>query len=447
MPIELAVIPLSAIKLDVRQREVHENIDKLAESLKTYGMIHPLAVMAYKDGYKLIAGGRRYLACKAANIEEVPVTVYPETLSKLERKEIELEENLQREDITWQESVKATAEIDAIKKKLHGIGVTGERTDLGDTGHTQADTARALGVSESKVSRDIALAKVIDLVPEIARAKTPHEAMRILNTIRYEAEVKVAAEAILAIQEDPLKAEAGKKALINSYHVEDFFEAAKALPGGCCNLIEVDPPYGIDLGDVRRFGLANYQDIPEKDYPDFIDQTLKECFRLLTNGWILVWHSSRWEHLIREKLLKYHFALTYVPAIWHKKAPGFCRAPQYYFGNAYEPFYYARKGNAVIHAFHQGRSNVFEFKGVPREEPTHPTQRPIELMREIIKCFQNPNLTKLLVPFLGGGNTLLAANNLNIHNAWGYDIYQPFKDTFVKVVGTGMLHDYKSYKL
>ena len=69
---------------------------ELSESIKQYGVLHPLLVSDKKDYYEIIAGERRWRAAKLAGLTEIPVIV--KEFSEQELVEISLIENIQRED-------------------------------------------------------------------------------------------------------------------------------------------------------------------------------------------------------------------------------------------------------------------------------------------------------------------------------------------------------------
>lgn len=70
---------------------------ELSESIKEYGVLHPLLVSDKKDYYEIIAGERRWRAAKMAGLKEVPVIVREFTSQEV--LEISLIENIQREDL------------------------------------------------------------------------------------------------------------------------------------------------------------------------------------------------------------------------------------------------------------------------------------------------------------------------------------------------------------
>ena len=74
-------------------------LSELAESISQHGLLQPLLVRPLTlGGYQIVAGERRYRACRMAGITEVPVII--RELSDTETMEIALIENLQREDLT-----------------------------------------------------------------------------------------------------------------------------------------------------------------------------------------------------------------------------------------------------------------------------------------------------------------------------------------------------------
>ena len=94
------MVPISKVEPDREQTRKFFNEDalqELAESIKQYGVFQPLLVQKEKDYYKIIAGERRWRAAKIAGLKEIPVIV--KELSDQEIAEIQLIENIQREDL------------------------------------------------------------------------------------------------------------------------------------------------------------------------------------------------------------------------------------------------------------------------------------------------------------------------------------------------------------
>ncbi len=96
-----ATLRLSQIEPDKNQPRKHfeeDAMEQLAASIKAHGLIQPIIVTPI-DGerYRIIAGERRWRACRMAGLEEVPVLIREYTPQEIS--EISLIENLQREDL------------------------------------------------------------------------------------------------------------------------------------------------------------------------------------------------------------------------------------------------------------------------------------------------------------------------------------------------------------
>ena len=104
----LLLIPIEKIFRDEAQprKEFNkEKIDELAQSIRKNGLIQPLIVSKRdKDSYKIVAGERRWRAAQVANIRILPSLLMP---SDLDKDEISLIENIQREDLKISEEASA----------------------------------------------------------------------------------------------------------------------------------------------------------------------------------------------------------------------------------------------------------------------------------------------------------------------------------------------------
>ena len=75
-----------------------EKIEVLADSIKENGLIQPIIITEGENGmYKIVAGERRWRACKKAGLKEIPVLI--RDYSDEQVAEVALVENLQREDL------------------------------------------------------------------------------------------------------------------------------------------------------------------------------------------------------------------------------------------------------------------------------------------------------------------------------------------------------------
>ena len=95
-----------------------EKIAELALSIQEHGLVQPLIVV--KDGgfYKIVAGERRWRACKSIGLKSVPVII--KEYDEKQVAEIALIENLQREDLNPIE------EANGYKQLMEDFGLTQE---------------------------------------------------------------------------------------------------------------------------------------------------------------------------------------------------------------------------------------------------------------------------------------------------------------------------------
>ncbi len=74
-----------------------DKLDELTDSIKKYGVIQPIIVRKDGEFYTIIAGERRWRACKNANLRSIPCII--RDIENKNASEIALIENLQREDL------------------------------------------------------------------------------------------------------------------------------------------------------------------------------------------------------------------------------------------------------------------------------------------------------------------------------------------------------------
>lgn len=103
---------------NIRENINEDSINELAQSIAENGLLNPITV--YRDEktkkYNIIAGHRRYLACKKLGFQIIPSLIKKIT-SENQKKVIQLEENINREDLTTFEKAKAIKELLEIRYK------------------------------------------------------------------------------------------------------------------------------------------------------------------------------------------------------------------------------------------------------------------------------------------------------------------------------------------
>lgn len=100
MQMHLQRVPIEKIRESkYRMRSTFKNIDKLAASIRTYGLIHPPVVMPSSDpayDYEIVAGNRRLRALRHLGVETARFFVLEEQLSEFDAMLYTGIENIQR---------------------------------------------------------------------------------------------------------------------------------------------------------------------------------------------------------------------------------------------------------------------------------------------------------------------------------------------------------------
>ena len=134
-----------------RKRFDEAELDELARSIETQGILQPLLVRPRKDneGYEIIAGERRWRAAQRARIHEVPVFI--RNMDERAVVEAMLIENLQRKDLNPIE-------------EAYGFQDMMNRFSYG-----QDDLASVIGKSRSHISNMMRLLKLPEDVQDLLR--------------------------------------------------------------------------------------------------------------------------------------------------------------------------------------------------------------------------------------------------------------------------------------
>ncbi len=140
---EKGVVTLRLSEIEPNRNQPRTSFDEdalseLAESIAKHGLIQPIVVRPTSGGvYQIVAGERRWRACRMAGLSEVPVVI--KELDDQNYYEIALIENLQREDLNAVEEAQ------------------GYRTLVDTYGLTQEQVAESVGKSRSAVTNALRL--------------------------------------------------------------------------------------------------------------------------------------------------------------------------------------------------------------------------------------------------------------------------------------------------
>ena len=123
---------------DLREEELKE----LADSIKSQGIIGPLIVRKKGQDYEIVAGSRRYYACKLLGINKLPVII--KDLTDKSALIFSIAENLQRQDLNPIEEAKS------FQRLIEEFGLSPQELSqfLGYDRSTIVNTLRLLNLPE-----------------------------------------------------------------------------------------------------------------------------------------------------------------------------------------------------------------------------------------------------------------------------------------------------------
>lgn len=125
-----------------------DNIKGLADSIKEHGLIQPIVVRPLPNGitYQIIAGERRWRACRLLKMEEVPVII--RETDELEAAELAIVENVQRADLNPVE------EASAYRALMDKFGITQDKLaeTMGKSRSYIANLTRLLSLPEEALT-------------------------------------------------------------------------------------------------------------------------------------------------------------------------------------------------------------------------------------------------------------------------------------------------------
>lgn len=442
----MPIVKITTIKVGERQREDYGDLNSLAQSLADprFGQLQPVVV---DQNMNLVAGGRRLAAAtllfqaggKIAGRELGEIWVEPkEVLSPLHHQLMELEENIQRLDLPWQEKQKAIAGIHKIKVAT-------------EPGWDVEKTAELIGGSKRTVYNAVELSTAIDNHPDVAKADTAAGAMmrlaRIKDLKNREDEIRVAQLAVGV----------GMKSDTTATIVHgDALEGLRGLDAESVDGVIMNPPFGVDIEQLFTSGRHIYED-KRDDMVFLVNQVITEAYRVLKpDRWMVIFYptarledmkgvgAEMWERIANVianthntddtrkindllepvcagALRRAGFTFQQVPSVWTKpnKRVSALGDPYAQLNIAYENFYFARKGKAILRQI--PHSNVFDFEIPEAATKIHPLEMPVDLWETILRAIAVTGET-VVEPFAGSGSGGEAAIRCGLnYTGWELD--------------------------
>lgn len=396
-------------------------ITDLGKSIQSTGLLHPIVCRRLDNNVvQLVSGERRLRAIQQLVELEIPFmhgnTAYVggmvpvnliDDLSDEKAFEAELEENIMRVDLTWQERSLAVAQLHNLRSK---------QAEARGEVQTLRQTANELAGGESnnyefvQTRNDAIVAKHLN-DPEVAKAPSVKEALKVI-----EKKKKVEHRAKLAEQFDASKSQ-------HVLHNGDFFELIETIPTASIDCILTDPPYGVD---ATEFGSNfhtehDYQD--DWEYFQSISQKLAfEAMRVLkpdTHAYVFC--SFEGFSVLAADFAAAGFKVWNQPLIWSK---GNGNAPWINAGHkkTYECIMFASKGSRDMTSV---KPDVLSY-GIVLDRD-HAAQKPVALYVDLLRRSTNPGET-VLDGFAGSGTIFAAANEAKL-KAIGFERSQAHFNT------------------
>lgn len=409
---------------DNRQRREFKKDDlaELNESIDKYGLFH-LPVCRREDGQiVLVSGERRYRVLMQRYNENTDTRhgeewiglgkfLYTDIgeLSRIDAEEAELDENIRRVDLNWQEKSTATARLHYFRQK---------QAERDGTVQTLSDTAAEIkgkpqgtpmGDAVGEVTTALILDKHLD-DPDVAMARSAKEAMKV---IQKKAEVKKRAElaAKFDLEYGPGTEgdEAASRALPNQLLIGSCLEILETLPADTYSVLITDPPYGIGADSFgeqsgQGHGYSDSYEFFQKFVPILASESYRVC---LPQAHAYVFCDPR---RFAELELQFQLAGWYTwptPLLWIKNG-GMLPRPEHGPRRSYEAILYAIKGDKKVLRVASDFVQTPMVRGL-----MHGAQKPVALYQDLLSRSAHPG-DKILDPFCGSGTLFPACNNLRL---------------------------------
>lgn len=413
-------IPIDSIYIDRenRQRRELNNIPELAASIRENGLINPIVVT--RD-YQLIAGERRYTAHKHLGWDQITVQ-YLEDMDEESLHLIELEENIRREDLSWQDHVAAVARYHELKKETQ-------------PSWSQDDTADALHMSRSNVTKHLlvknAMDKGVEEVIEAPRFSTAanfaarraeRQKTAVLRDLRQtslptsaESDV-VTEEGVEALTQSAEPVSTRRANILNT----DFMHWSKEIQEVPFNLIHCDFPYGVNAGDTSGYSSAKSHG-GYKDSKDIYFSLLEAFCNRLDNfcapsAHLIFWFSMDYYQETLDQLRAAGWSITPFPLIWYKSDnTGILPDPQRGPRRIYETAFFGSRGDRkVVRPVGNATAG-----GVTKD--FHMSEKPVHILEHFFRLVVDETTT-LLDPTCGSGNSVKTAEMMSANYALGLEI-------------------------
>lgn len=388
-----STIPITQIWVDraTRQRRDLADIPALADSIRRLGLIHPPVVTRDNE---LKSGERRWEACKSLGWTSIPVQ-FTDELDPAQLKLLELEENIKRLDISWQENCDAVNSYHELRLSL-------------DPAWTAGQTAEAIGESPTNVSRKLMVVREMKngnaLIHKADKLSTA------VNVAQRTVERRKAA-AIQAIEKRPER----EVPLVNADFTTMAWDGEVKF-----NFIHCDFPYGINQQDHDKQGST-----PMAQYEDSFDAYSYLCDSLgslpcAESAHLLFWFSMEHYSWTYDRLTRMGWTVNKFPLIWSRGSSGILPDPARGPRRVYETAFMASRGDRKIVSTVANHIAYF-----PTEDRIHSSEKPRPVLEHFFRMFVD-EYTVMIDPTCGSANAVRTAQKMGAKYVLGIEKEKEF---------------------
>lgn len=202
---------------------------------------------------------------------------------------------------------------------------------------------------------------------------------------------------------------------LSQIECSDYRDFLQSLDRNSVDLVLTDPPYAVSRktgfssvkNGVQRFAVS--MDFGDWDHRQIdLDALAHETYRVLRRGGTaIVWYDLWKIGQLYDALADAGFKMLRL-IVWNKTNPVPLNSKCIYLSNSREMAVVAVKGGSPT--FHSRYDSGNYSYPIPRHggKRIHPTQKPLDLFRELIRKHSSPG-DLVIDPFLGSGTTAVAA--------------------------------------
>lgn len=372
---EFKQVLVSSIKFD--KTKVKEDIVTAIMPSIADKMLHPITIC----NNQLIAGTQRLECHIRLKLEQIDAFVIDSTLSPDEAIEIHLIENLRRRNLPWYDVVLDEKALHELRQRQNGIGQRGRNK----TGWSMRDTAKELDVAVGTISQDLMLAAALEKDPTLKKIQDKPTAIKLIR----EESKRIAQQFLSNVHSD---------AFSNELYCGESSEVLQKLSSDTFDMCLTDPPW-LEFKDKNL--------IFDKDTLN----VFKELYRVLrSNSFLIMFLGTKDFYLYQNELPKLGFKVQDFPLIWVKQNIFSHGVRSWEYGRNHELILVAVKGNPAL-TEHRQKNSCFTYPAVHPSQAIHPNEKPIEMLKELIKdCTFDSG--SIIDPFAGSGSSLHAAKDL-----------------------------------